>query len=82
MKKNTFAKILAGVIILAAVIAGAFVIYRKFFCKEFEEELEDFSDDEADEAHDEEIKREYVSIPFEETTAAESADNADDNNAE
>ncbi len=63
--KNTFAKILVALIALAAVIAGAIAIYKKFFCKS--DDLCDFADDFDDEENVEpatEVKRGYVSIPL------------------
>ena len=61
--KNTFVKILVTLIALAAVIAGAIAIYKKFFCKS--DDLCDFADDFDDEENIEpatEVKRGYVSI--------------------
>ena len=63
--KNTFVKILVTLIALAAVIAGAIAIYKKFFCKS--DDLCDFADDFDDEENIEpatEVKRGYVSIPL------------------
>ena len=68
MKKNTIVKILAGIVVLAAVVAGAFVIYKNFFAKPADDE--DFDDYFEDEEECEDLKREYVSIPFEEGAAA------------
>jgi len=75
MKKNTIVKILTGIVVLAAIIAGAFVIYKNFIAKPFDDE--DFDDDFEDEEDCEDLKREYVSIPFEEgATAATDAEAA------
>lgn len=70
MKKSTIVKILTSVVILAAVVAAAFVIYKNFFAKVDEEELDlDDLDDFDEDAED--LKREYVSIPFEEGASTE-----------
>ncbi len=72
--KNTFVKILVTLIALAAVIAGAIAIYKKFFCKS--DDLCDFADDFDDEENIEpatEVKRGYVSIPLD-GVADEAAD--------
>ncbi|MBE5947538.1 MAG: hypothetical protein E7261_00770 [Lachnospiraceae bacterium] len=68
MKKNTIVKILTGIVVLAAIIAGAFVIYKNFIAKPVDDE--DFDDDFEDEEDCEDLKREYVSIPFEEGASA------------
>jgi len=78
MKKNTFVKILVTLIALAAVVAGAIAIYKKFFCKS--DDICDFADDFDDEENiepSEEVKRDYVSIPLEEPVADDTADNDD-----
>ncbi len=79
MKKNTIVKILTGIVVLAAIIAGAFVIYKNFIAKPVDDD--DFDDDFEDEDDCEELKREYVSIPFEEgaaTTDVEAAPSEDE----
>lgn len=68
MKKQTIVKILTGIVVLAAIIAGAFVIYKNFIAKPVDDE--DFDDDFEDEEDCEDLKREYVSIPFEEGASA------------
>jgi len=75
MKKNTIVKILTGIVVLAAIIAGAFVIYKNFIAKPIDDE--DFDDDFADEDDCEDLKREYVSIPFEEGASADSVADVD-----
>lgn len=78
MKKNTFVKILVTLIALAAVIAGAIAIYKKFFCKS--NNTDDFDDAFDDEEPDEtttEVKRGYVSIPLD-GTASDESEAADD----
>lgn len=72
MKKNTIVKILTGIVVLAAIIAGAFVIYKNFIAKPVDDD--DFDDDFDDEDDCEELKREYVSIPFEEGASAEAVE--------
>lgn len=76
MKKNTFVKILVTVIALAAVVAGAIAIYKKFFCKSDDicDFVDDFDDEENIEPSDE-VKRGYVSIPLEEPETADTVDN-------
>lgn len=69
MKKNTLVKILTSIVVLAAIIAGAFVIYKNFIAKPVDD---DFDDDFEDEDDCEELKREYVSIPFEEGASTDS----------
>ena len=55
MKKNTIVKILTGRVVIAAIIAGAFVIYKNFIAKpvdddDFDDDFEDdFFEDEEDE---------------------------------
>lgn len=70
MKKNTLVKILTGIVVLTAIIAGAFVIYKNFISKPADDD--DFDDDSEYEDDCEELKREYVPIPFEENVSADS----------
>lgn len=77
MKKNTLVKILTSIVVLAAIIAGAFVIYKNFIAKPVDDD--DFDDDFEDEDGCEELKREYVSIPFEENASADSVPSEDEN---
>lgn len=72
MKKNNIVKILTGIVVLAAIIAGAFVIYKNFIAKPVNDE--DFDDDFEDEDDCEDLKREYVPIPFEEGASAEAVE--------
>lgn len=75
MKKNTLVKILTGIVVLAAIIAGAFVIYKNFISKPVDDD--DFDDDAEDEDDCEELNREYVSIPFEEDSSVGSVPSKD-----
>ncbi|MBQ9765203.1 MAG: hypothetical protein IJW18_03290 [Lachnospiraceae bacterium] len=63
MKKKTFAKVLVTLIALAAIVAGAIAIYRKFFC--LPDEDCDFFDDENDIPQPSDTtKRGYVNVPL------------------
>lgn len=88
MKKSTFVKILISVAALATVAVCAFIIFKKFFASGKKKCSDnDNYDDKGEDS--EEVKREYVSIPFEENPetssdndSSDSVSESDDNNLE
>lgn len=76
MSKKSFWKFVAIMLIIAAAVAGCIIYLSKYkdFTKSLDEDFNDFEDEEADTEESDvdqssSTKREYVSIPFEPSSA-------------
>ena len=85
MSKKGFWKFVAVALVIAAAVAGCIYYLSRYkdFAKSLDEDFDDFEDtgadrepaedkdtqDECEAAGDSSVKREYVSIPFEQTPA-------------